>query len=160
MPAPYTVIFVCTGNSCRSQMAEALLRYMGQGRFIARSAGSHPASRVHPLAIETMRRMGVPMEGQHPKSWKEVSARPEDIVITVCDAAATQLCPVLPGHETTAHWSLPDPTFVSGSEEDRLGAAGEVARTLQRWLSRLIALPIDALSPDELRRRLQQIADA
>lgn len=160
MGAPFSVVFVCTGNSCRSQMAEALLRQMGGPRFIARSAGSHPAGYIHPLAIETMRRMGIPMNGQHSKSWNELAGETHHIIITVCDSAASQPCPVWPGHPATGHWSLPDPSLCPGADEERLAAAAGVADRLRRWLHQLIALPLETLTPEQVRSELRRIAES
>ena len=159
MGAPYSVVFICTGNSCRSQMAEALLRHLGGSRFIARSAGSNPAGYIHPLAMETMRRLNVSMEGQFSKSWNALASELHDIIITVCDAAGTRPCPAWPGHPVTAHWSLPDPSFAAGSDEERLDAALAVAHTLERWLKQLVAVPIGEVSSDALKEALQRIAD-
>lgn len=158
MPAPYTVLFICTGNACRSQLAEAILRHLGGSRFIARSAGSNPAGYVHPLAIETLRSLGISTHGLYSKSWNEFANERNDIIITVCDHAATQPCPTWPGHPATAHWGLPDPSFHTGSDEDRLAAAQAVAHQLQLWIGQLVALPLDTLSPAQLKAELQRIA--
>lgn len=160
MPRPCRVLFVCTGNCCRSQMAEALLRHMGAERFVASSAGSNPAGYIHDLAIRTMERLGVSMDGQHSKSWHDVASDAHDIIITVCDSAATQACPTFPGHPVVAHWSLPDPSFMPGTDEERLQAAADVAATLQRWIGELIELPIEALGPEELKAELRRIAES
>ena len=159
MPAPYSVLFICTGNCCRSQMAEATLRHLGGERFRALSAGSSPAGYIHPLAIEAMRRLNTPIvDDQYSKSWDEFTDQEVDVIITVCDSAATQPCPTWAGHPATAHWSLPDPSFLPGSDEVRLAAAEAVARQLQSWVSELIELPLDELTPEQLRSELQRIA--
>jgi len=158
MPAPYNVLFICTGNACRSQMAEALLRHIGGERFNARSAGVEPAGYVHPVALETMRRMNVPTDGLYSKSWDQFADDPHDIIITVCDYAAIQPCPSWPGRPATAHWGLPDPSFHPGSEEDRLNAALGIAQRLRRWIEQLTALPLDELTADQLRKELERIA--
>jgi arsenate reductase (thioredoxin) len=160
MTEPYRVLFICTGNCCRSQMAEALLRHMGGGRFVASSAGSNPAGYIHPLAAATMQDMGVAMDGQYSKSWDAAAEEPHDIIITVCDSAASQPCPTFPGHPVVAHWSLPDPSFLPGTEEERLQAAAGVAGTLHRWLQRLIDLPLETLTTKELRAELRRIAES
>ncbi len=159
MPAPYNVLFICTGNACRSQMAEALLRHMGGDRFNAHSAGTEPAGFIHPLVIETMERMNVPIEGQYSKGWNEFAREPHDIIITLCDNAASQPCPAWSGNPATAHWSLPDPSFYPGSEHDRRAAAEAIARRLQYWIGQLITLPLDNLTPDQLKSELQRIGE-
>ncbi|MBI4580631.1 MAG: arsenate reductase ArsC [Planctomycetes bacterium] len=159
MAALYRVLFVCTGNCCRSQMAEALLRHLGGDRFAAFSAGSQPAGFVHPLAIETMRRLGVSTEGQYSKSWDEFADQPMDLIITVCDSAASQPCPQWPGRPATAHWSLPDPSFLPGSEADRLDAAMAVAQQARGWIERLIALPLGEMDETQRRAAVRGIAE-
>jgi arsenate reductase len=157
MRSPCRVLFLCTGNACRSQMAEALLRHLGGDRFVARSAGSDPAGFIHPLASETLQRLNVPMEGQCSKSWHAWAGQENDAVITLCDHAADQPCPVWPGHPATAHWGLPDPVFHPGPDEHRLAAAAEVAEQLQQWIRKLIALPLTELTPEQLQAKLRQI---
>lgn len=160
MPKPYTVLFLCTGNSCRSQMAEALLRHLGGEKFQALSAGSHPAGYVHELALETMRRMGVSTAGLYSKSWDEFVATPIDIVLTLCDHAAGQTCPAFPGPAVRAHWSLPDPAFAQGTEDQRMAFAMQVASRLRGWIEKLSRLPIEKLSPQQLRAELERIPKA
>lgn len=157
MPGAYHVLFICTGNCCRSQMAEALLKHLGGERFRAFSAGTDPAGFIHHLVLETMQRMEIPVRNQRSKSWHEVDSDHFDIVITVCDHAAGQACPVFPGHPVTAHWGLPDPSFHPGGEEERLSFALEVAGTLRRWIEKLIALPIEELTDEQLVAALQRI---
>ena len=157
MCEPIKVLFICTGNACRSQMAEALLRHRGGDRFEARSAGSDPAGMILPLALATMQRMGVSTEGQYSKSWNTFADDENDIIITVCDHAAQRPCPTWVGHPATAHWPLPDPTFAPGSDEDRSNAAAEVARRLEHWISQLLTLPLDRLTPDQLKSELGRI---
>jgi arsenate reductase len=122
---PSRVLFLCTGNSARSIMAEALLDFRGGGRFSAQSAGSHPKGAVHPLAIETLERNGVPAKDSRSKSWNEFAGPdqpPFDFVITVCDRAAGEVCPVWPGNPARAHWSIPDPAAIEGSRETQVRA--------------------------------------
>ena len=154
------VLLLCTGNCCRSQMAEALFRHMAGSRFDIGSAGSHPAGYIHPLAIETMRRMNVPMDGQYSKSWDEFANLQNDIIITLCDNAAITPCPSWPGHPAASHWGLPDPSFASGTEEQRLAAAASVARRLEQMFKQFLALPIEDLSPQELKTALDRIAQS
>lgn len=128
------VLFLCTGNSARSIMAEVLLNHWGEGRFRAYSAGSAPKGEVHPLALATLSQHGLPVDHLRSKSWDEF-ARPSsptmDVVVTVCDNAAAEVCPVWPGHPATAHWSIRDPAAVSGSHEERARAFGDVFRELE-----------------------------
>lgn len=157
MPEPYRVLFICTGNACRSQMAEALLRDLDDPRFEARSAGSDPAGYIHPVAIETLRRMNVSLEGQYSKGWDEFADDENHIIITVCDHAASQPCPTWPGHPATAHWPLPDPSFVSGTEEDRVQLATQIANLLKERILKLIKLPLDRLTSEQVRTELARI---
>ncbi len=154
-----SVLFVCTGNSCRSPMAEAILRHLANERFEAMSAGSRPAGFVHPLALATLESLQIPTEGLESKHTCEFLERPIDIVITLCDNASAE-CPVWPGDSTLAHWSLPDPTFAPGTEEEQLEFCKKVAQRLQTKIRRLIELPIASLSRPELAQRLQKLADA
>ncbi len=154
---PLSVLFLCTGNSCRSQMAEALLRHRGGPRVSVQSAGSHPAGYIHPLATEAMQRMNVPMETQWSKSWNDVRGIPYDIVITLCDHAACERPPSWVGQPACAHWSLPDPSHVSGTPQQRIDAAMEVARKIEQWVDQLLSL--DPSTPrQELEKQVQQIA--
>ena len=132
---PHTVLFLCTGNSARSIIAEALLRHLGRGRFTAFSAGSHPKGEVHPLALEVLRRHHVPAEHLRSKSWDEFAepgAPPLDFVVTVCDRAAAETCPIWPGAAIRAHWGIDDPAGVDGTE-------GEKERAFERAFSELEA---------------------
>jgi protein-tyrosine-phosphatase len=134
------VLFLCTGNSCRSQMGEAILRQLGSDRFEALSAGSHPAGFIHPIAIETMQQMGISLESQTSKSWDEFPDTRFDVVITLCDDAAAETCPVWPGDPVRAHWSLPDPSYHPGTDEERLQFAMRVAQRLRTKIEGLIEL--------------------
>lgn len=139
-----TVLFLCTGNSARSILAEAMLNdpRLGQGRFRAFSAGSHPRGAVHPLALELLREEGLSVEGLRSKSWDEFAApgAPSiDVVITVCDAAAAEECPVWPGHPARMHWSVPDPAAASGSDAERRQAFRDAMRRLRARLEPFVA---------------------
>ena len=134
------VLFLCTGNSCRSPMAEALLRQIGGEAFEALSAGSHPAGFVHPLAIEAMRRMYVPVANLVSKSWNAFADRPVDVVITLCDDAAEEPCPVWPGEPIRVHWSLPDPAYFVGTEPDRIEFTLRIAERLAAKIRGLVAI--------------------
>ena len=152
------VLFLCTGNSCRSQMAEAILRELGGERFEAYSAGSWPAGFVHELAVEAMARLNVPMTNQVSKSWDEFADSSMDVVITLCDAAAAETCPNWPGDPIRAHWSLPDPALHPGSPEDRVEFAVRIARRLQAKIEALVNL--DWSRPgDELSDQIMSLGD-
>ena len=156
----YNVLFLCTGNSARSILAEAMLNRVGNGRFKAYSAGSHPKGRVNPLAIETLETAGLPTQGLRSKSWEEF-ARPEappmDFVITVCDNAAGEVCPIWPGQPTTAHWGVPDPAEVEGAEEEKRAAFRQAATALRRRIDLLVALPLEKLDRLGIQRRVRDI---
>lgn len=137
----YNVLFLCTGNSARSIMAEVILNQLGRGRFRAYSAGSHPTGKVNPLAVETLASAGMPTEGLRTKNWDEF-ARPGapqmDFILTVCDNAAGEVCPIWPGKPMTAHWGVPDPAAVEGSDETRCAAFRSAAAMLRRRIERLV----------------------
>jgi len=151
------ILFLCTGNACRSQMAEAILRDRAGDRIEALSAGSHPAGYIHPLAVKTMQAMGIPMEGHRSKSWQEFRQEPPDIVITVCEQAADEVCPHWPDVPVLAHWPLPDPVGYPGPEPERLAFCRRIAERLCAMIDRLLALPIEQ-NPSDLAQRIQQIA--
>ncbi len=149
------VLFICTGNACRSPMAEAILRHVAGGRFEAFSAGSNPAGFVSALAIEALHRLGISAEGLRSKSWHEFADAELDIVITLCDNAASMPCPVWPGAPVQVHWPLPDPTFHDGTPDERLQVAVAVAETLRRRLLAVVNLPLDRMSAADLRKCLE-----
>lgn len=160
---PCRVLFLCTGNSARSILAEAILNRLGAGRFEARSAGSHPTGRVHPLALEVLRERGYGTEGLRSKSWDELAAPgapPIDVVVTVCDRAAGESCPLWPGRPVTAHWGLPDPAAATGSPEERRAAFRRTAEELERRIRRLVELPAEDLEPPALQDRLRRIGES
>ncbi len=154
------VLFVCTGNSARSILAEALLNQLGAHRFRAHSAGSHPTGVVNPFALATLKALHVPTDGYRSKNWDEFAlpgAPRLDFVFTVCDNAAGEMCPVWPGQPMTAHWGLPDPAAVEGSDEDKARAFMATAVTLKRRIELMLALPIDSLDSLAIQRELKQI---
>lgn len=160
-PTPvHHVLFLCTGNSARSILAEALLNDRGLGRFRAYSAGSHPTGTVNPGALLQLKSAGIDTRGLRSKSWDEFAGpeAPEmDFVITVCDNAAGELCPVWPGHPATAHWGVEDPAHVEGTEIDRMKAFSEAYRILERRIGLLVALPIAEFDRAALRGHLDTI---
>jgi len=145
----FHVLFLCTGNSARSIMAEVLMNQLGQGKFLAYSAGSHPKGTVHPLAIDTLQGMHLPVDGLRSKSWEEFAgpdAPPLDFLFTVCDDAAAEVCPVWPGVPMTAHWGVEDPAAFTGTEEVQRKKFLEVALMLRRRIELFINLPTATLS--------------
>ncbi|MGE0160363.1 MAG: arsenate reductase ArsC [Gemmatimonadales bacterium] len=150
------ILFLCTGNSARSQIAEALVTHKGSGRFTAASAGSKPASQVHPRAVEVLRQAGIEWIGREPKGLDAVAAASWDIVITVCDRAK-ESCPIFPGQPATAHWGMEDPAEVEGTEEVKLRAFTRTRQLLARRIDLLLALPIEKLDRLSLERRLRAI---
>lgn len=157
---PYNVLFLCTGNSARSIFAEAILNKIGRGKFRAWSAGSNPKGEVNPHALALLQRLNFPIEGYRSKSWDEF-ARPSapelDFVFTVCDNAANEVCPVWPGQPMTAHWGVPDPAAVTGSEEQLDAAFREAFFRLQRRIELFANLRIDSLDRMALKRRVDAI---
>ncbi len=159
----YNVLFLCTGNSARSILAEALLNRHGGGRFRAFSAGSQPAGRVNPYAVELLRGADFPTEGLRSKNWDEFAAHgaPQlDFVFTVCDNAAAEVCPVWPGQPVTAHWGVPDPAAVQGSDESKRKAFRDAFITLERRINLFVSLPIRSLDQLALARRVSEIGTA
>ena len=159
------VLFICTGNSARSILAESILNHpsIGQGRFRAFSAGSHPAGQVQPLALELLSQYHYPTEGLRSKSWNEFSGdgAPElDFVFTVCDNAAGEACPYWPGQPMTAHWGVEDPVAVQGSHEEQRRAYANAFMVLRNRLSMFAALPIDKLDRLALKKKLDEIGQA
>jgi arsenate reductase len=156
----YHVLFLCTGNSARSILAEAYLNARGAGRFVAYSAGSHPTGRVNPYALELLERHGIPTQGLRSKSWDEFArqgAPRMDVIITVCDQAAGEQCPFWPGQPATAHWGIPDPAAVEGTEDDKRKAFETAFGRLRARIDRFLALPIESLDLAALRDRLARI---
>ena len=157
---PYSVLFICTGNSARSILAEALMNHAGGGRFKAYSAGSHPTGVVNPNALQALRDVGVSVEGARSKSWDEFAtadAPQMDFVFTVCDNAAGEVCPLWPGRPMTAHWGLPDPAAVKGSEDEVRMAFRDAAVTMKRRINLMLALPMSSLDAMAIRRQIRDI---
>ncbi len=160
MTTPANVLFLCTGNSARSILAEVVLNVRGQGRFRAFSAGSHPTGEVNPYALDLLQRNGFPTAGLRSKSWTEFAtpdAPPLHFVFTVCDSAAGEVCPVWPGQPMTAHWGIEDPAAVRGSEEEIRRAFFRAYQQLERRISLFLALPIEKLDRLALQERLDAI---
>lgn len=161
----YHVLFLCTGNSARSILAEAAMNNLavGQGKFRGHSAGSFPKGAVNPHALETLQRARIDTAGLRSKSWDEFAqadAPKLDFVFTVCDQAAGEQCPYWPGQPMTAHWGMPDPAAVEGSDEDKRRAFAETFRVLRRRIELFASLPFDKLDGLTLRARLKELASA
>jgi protein-tyrosine-phosphatase len=157
---PLNVLFLCTGNSARSIMAECILNRLGRGKFRAFSAGSHPAGKVNPLTLAILRKSNFDVSQLRSKSWEEF-ATPDapklDFVFTVCDDAANEVCPVWPGQPMTAHWGLPDPAKAQGSEAEQMLAFADTMRMLNQRIGIFVSLPIDKLSKLALQKELEAI---
>ncbi|MDP4300274.1 arsenate reductase ArsC [Leptothrix discophora] len=154
------VLFLCTHNSARSILAESLLNGLGHGRFKGWSAGSQPSGQVHPLALRTLQGMHLPTEGLHSKSWDEFArtgAPAFDFIVTVCDDAAGEECPVWPGHPVRAHWGVADPSRVEGDDAHRARAFYDTALLLKRRIELMLALPLAALDADHRQREMHAI---
>ena len=157
---PYNVLFLCTGNSARSIMAEAIMNRLGQGRFKGYSAGSHPKAEIHPYARDLLQKLNFPTTALRPKDWNELAladAPKLDFVFTLCDDAAQEECPYWPGQPMTAHWGLPDPASAQGNEAERRLAFADAFRMLNNRISIFTALPMKGLDKLSLQRRLDEI---
>ncbi|MFD0847989.1 arsenate reductase ArsC [Sphingosinicella xenopeptidilytica] len=160
---PYNVLFLCTANSARSILAEAILSEIGEGRFRAFSAGSQPRGEVNPAALDVLRSLGHPVQDLRSKSWDEFAepgAPKLDFVFTVCDNAAGEVCPIWPGQPVTAHWGIPDPAAVEGSEAEIHAAFFDAYRQLKNRISLFTVLPIASIDRLSLRHRLAEIGKA
>ncbi len=160
---PYNVLFLCTGNSARSILAEALLNRLGEGRFVAYSAGSFPKGAVHPGALALLDALDFPTDGLRSKSWDEFAgpdAPTMDFVVTVCDQAAGEVCPIWPGHPVTAHWGLPDPAAVEGAEIERSRAFKTAFHALKHRIAAFVSLPVDRLDREALAGLLKLLGEA
>lgn len=156
----YNVLFLCTGNTARSVLAEGILRKEGAGRFAAFSAGSQPKGTVNPFALKVLGAFGYPADGYHSKSWEEFAgpdAPKMDFIFTVCDSAAGEACPVWPGHPATAHWGIEDPAAVEGSDIEKERAFNDAFRFMRNRIAAFVALPLASLDALALKSRLQDI---
>jgi arsenate reductase len=160
MQRPYNILVLCTGNSARSILAEALFNTLGAGRFKAYSAGSHPTGRVNPLAIEQVRALGYPTYELRSKSWDEFALAESprmDFVVTVCDNAAGEVCPLWPGQPVTAHWGFPDPAAVQGSEDVKRAAFAQTLRQIRNRVQLFLSLPLETLDRMAIESRMRAI---
>ena len=156
----YNVLFLCTGNSARSILAESLLNHWGHGRFRAYSAGSFPKGQVHPLSIELLTEIKLPTEGLRSKSWDEFAtagAPPIDFIFTVCDNAAGEVCPIWPGQPMSAHWGVEDPAAVEGTDEEKRAAFRKALLELESRIKLFINLPVATLDRMTLQRKIEAI---
>ncbi len=160
--APKNILILCTGNSARSILAEAMINHRGQGRFCGYSAGSQPKATPHPMALELLRQMKLPTDNLRSKSWG-VFAAPDaprlDFIFTVCDNAAGEVCPVWPGHPATAHWGLDDPAADTGTPDQQMQAFRTAFHILDVRIAAFMALELENLSPNELKRELTRIGE-
>lgn len=159
MSPPFNVLFICTANACRSQMAEAILRAKGGDRFVVRSAGVSPAGFVHPLVPYVLNTLGIPIEEQYSKSFETLLDVDHDIILTLCDAVAMLTPPAWQGEPILAHWSVPDPVVFPGTDEEKRSVAVDVGRKLDSWIEALVALPLDEMDHAAIRTRLFAIAE-
>ena len=160
MQRPFNILVLCTGNSARSIMGEALFNTLGAGRFKAYSAGSHPSGRVNPFAIEQVRALGYPVDGLRSKSWDEFAlpgAPQMDFIVTVCDNAAGEVCPIWPGHPITAHWGFADPAAVEGSDEVKRAAFAQTLRQIRNRVQLFLSLPLETLDRLAIENRMREI---
>ena len=160
MQRPYNILVLCTGNSARSIIGEALFNTMGAGRFQAFSAGSHPSGRVNPFAVEQVRELGYPVDNLRSKSWDEFArpGAPEmDFVVTVCDNAAGEVCPLWPGHPVTAHWGFPDPAAVVGTDEEKRAAFAQTLRQIRNRVQLFLSLPLETLDRMAIENRMRDL---
>ena len=160
MRKPYNILVLCTGNSARSILGEALFNTMGAGRFKAFSAGSHPTGKVNTFAIELVRELGYPVENLRSKSWDEFAApgAPElEFVVTVCDKAAGEMCPLWPGQPVTAHWGFPDPATVEGTDVEKRAAFASTLRQMRNRVQLFLSLPLETLDRLAIENRMRAI---
>jgi arsenate reductase len=151
------IFVICTGNSCRSVMGEALFNHLGQGRINAFSAGSHPIGRINTGALATLKRHSLPTEGYKSQSWEDFEDQTMDIVITVCDNAAGETCPVYLSKAVRAHWGVSDPGHVEGTEDEKIAAFEKTFEILQLRVQKMLALPMETMLPEKLSSELNAI---
>jgi arsenate reductase (thioredoxin) len=160
MPAHYNVLFLCTGNSARSILAEGILNHKGRGLFMAYSAGSHPSGKVRPEALKQLELAGISIEGARSKSWDEFAERDApamNFVITVCDNAANEVCPYWPGQPMTAHWGVPDPAAVKGTQDEIDRAFRDAFSVLDRRIGLFLSLPLSTLENLAIQKEIDEI---
>jgi arsenate reductase len=160
MQRPYNILVLCTGNSARSILAEALFNTLGGERFKAYSAGSHPTGRVNPFAVEQVQALGYPIDELRSKSWDEFAEADSprmDFIVTVCDNAAGEVCPFWPGHPVTAHWGFPDPAAVQGSDEVKRAAFAHTLRQIRNRVQLFLNLPLETLDRMAIENRMRAI---
>ena len=159
----YNVLFLCTGNSARSILAESIMNKLGNGRFRGFSAGSHPSGRVNPIALDLLEQLDLPTEGLRSKSWDEFAGLHSihfDFVITVCDNAAGEACPVWPGRPVTAHWGIPDPAAVEGTELEKKFAFSQAYKSMDRRIKLFLSLPMTSIDQLRLKERMDAIGQS
>jgi arsenate reductase len=159
----YNVLFLCTGNSARSILAESIMNKLGRGRFRGFSAGSHPNGRVNPLALDLLKQLDYPTQGLRSKSWDEFAGMNGihfDFVITVCDNAAGEACPVWPGHPVTAHWGIPDPVAVEGTQMQKKTAFRQAYESMDRRIKLFLSLPIASIDQIRIKERMDAIGQS
>jgi arsenate reductase (thioredoxin) len=153
------ILFICTHNRCRSILAEAITNHIAGGKIQAASAGIQPAGEVHPWTLRYLRERGIPTADLHSTSWDELKDFQPDIVITVCDSAAQEACPIWLGQGVKAHWGLPDPSRLSGSDADIASAFHDLMATVEKRIRKVLALDFQAMTPSEQERALDKIAE-
>ena len=151
------VLVLCTGNSCRSVMAEGALNHYGKGKVLAFSAGSFPTGTVHPMSLATLKRHGINDKGYHSKSWDEFKDQPIDILITVCDNAAGEICPIFPGSPVKAHWGVPDPAHFQGTPAETEAEFDRIFSMLEKRVNAFLRLPLEQMDKNELQHKLSEI---
>jgi arsenate reductase (thioredoxin) len=159
----YNVLFLCTGNSARSILAESIMNKLGEGRFRGFSAGSHPGGRVNPLALDLLKQLDFSTEALRSKSWDEFAGMDGihfDFVITVCDNAAGEACPVWPGHPITAHWGVPDPAAVEGTELEKKSAFSQAYKSMDRRIKLFLSLPVASIDQLRIKERMDAIGQS
>lgn len=151
------ILYICTHNRCRSILSEALTNHLSKGKLQAFSAGSQPAGQVHPLSLKYLAEKGVSIDGLKSQSWDDFEVEQPDIVITVCDSAAAEACPVWIGQSVRVHWGLPDPSKLQGAEKEIRDAFYAVMETIEKRIQQLLTLDFDAMTKSELQNRLNQL---